>query len=44
LTKAVIIPDNPEDFANEMISILDIPKIYAQLIQPYSNPMYKVMA
>lgn len=44
LTKAVIIPDQPEDFGNEMISILDIPKIYAQLIQPYSRPMYKVMA
>ncbi len=44
LTKAVIIPDNPEDFGNEMISILDIPKIYGQLIQPYSRPMYKVMA
>lgn len=43
LTKAVIIPDNPEDFGNEMISILDIPKIYAQLIQPYSPPMYKVV-
>lgn len=44
LTKAVIIPDNAEDFGNEMISILDIPKIYAQLIQPYSRPLYKVMA
>lgn len=44
LTKAVIIPDNPEDFANEMISVLDIPKIYAQLIQPYSRPLHKVMA
>ncbi|HEX5328766.1 chemotaxis protein CheW [Sulfuricurvum sp.] len=44
LTKAVIIPDNPEDFANEMISILDMPKIYAQLIQPYARPMQKVMA
>ncbi len=41
LTKAVIIPDNPEDFANEMISILDIPKIYRQLIQPYARPMQK---
>lgn len=44
LTKAVIIPDNAEDFGNEMISILDIPKIYAQLIQPYSRPLQKVMA
>lgn len=44
LTKAVIIPDNPEDFGNEMISILDIPKIYAQLIQPYARPLHKVMA
>lgn len=44
LTKAVIIPDNAEDFGNEMISILDIPKIYAQLIQPYSRPLHKVMA
>lgn len=44
LTKAVIIPDNAEDFANEMISILDIPKIYGQLIQPYSRPLHKVMA
>ncbi len=44
LTKAVIIPDNPEDFGNEMISILDIPKIYAQLIHPYARPMQKVMA
>ncbi|AFV97837.1 MULTISPECIES: chemotaxis protein CheW [unclassified Sulfuricurvum] len=44
LTKAVIIPDNAEDFGNEMISILDIPKIYGQLIQPYSRPLHKVMA
>ena len=44
LTKAVIIPDRAEDFGNEMISILDIPKIYLQLVQPYSNPMHKVMA
>ncbi len=44
LTKAVIIPDNPEDFANEMISILDVPKIYGQLIQPYARPLHKVMA
>ena len=44
LTKAVIIPDNPEDFGNEMISILDIPKIYSQLIQPYARPLHKVMA
>jgi len=44
LTKAVIIPDRAEDFGNEMISILDIPKIYAQLIQPYSRPLHKVMA
>ncbi|MBV5320324.1 MAG: chemotaxis protein CheW [Sulfuricurvum sp.] len=44
LTKAVIIPDNAEDFGNEMISILDIPKIYGQLIQPYARPMHKVMA
>lgn len=44
LTKAVIIPDRAEDFGNEMISILDIPKIYLQLIQPYSHPMQKVMA
>jgi chemotaxis signal transduction protein len=44
LTKAVIIPDSAEDFSNEMISILDIPKIYAQLIQPYARPMQKVMA
>ena len=44
LTKAVIIPDRAEDFGNEMISILDIPKIYLQLIQPYSHPMHKVMA
>ncbi len=44
LTKAVIIPDRAEDFGNEMISILDIPKIYGQLIQPYSRPLHKVMA
>ncbi len=45
LTKAVIIPDRAEDFGNEMISILDIPKIYTQLIQPYSRPtMHRVMA
>ncbi|MDD5717279.1 MAG: chemotaxis protein CheW [Sulfuricurvum sp.] len=44
LTKAVIIPDRAEDFGNEMISILDIPKIYAQLIQPYSRPLNRVMA
>jgi chemotaxis signal transduction protein len=44
LTKAVIIPDRAEDFGNEMISILDIPKIYTQLIQPYSRPLHKVMA
>lgn len=44
LTKAVIIPDRAEDFGNEMISILDIPKIYAQLIQPYSRPLSRVMA
>jgi chemotaxis signal transduction protein len=44
LTKAVIIPDRAEDFGNEMISILDIPKIYLQLIQPFSHPMHKVMA
>jgi hypothetical protein len=44
LTKAIIIPDRTEDFGNEMISILDIPKIYTQLIQPYSRPLHKVMA
>lgn len=44
LTKAVIIPDRAEDFGNEMISILDIPKIYAQLIQPFSRPLSRVMA
>jgi len=44
LTKAIIIPDRAEDFGNEMISILDIPKIYTQLIQPYSHPLRKVMA
>jgi len=44
LTKAVIIPDRAEDFGNEMISILDIPKIYTQLIQPYSRPLHRVMA
>ena len=44
LTKAVIIPDRAEDFGNEMISILDIPKIYTQLIQPYARPLHKVMA
>lgn len=44
LTKAVIIPDRAEDFGNEMISILDIPKVYTQLIQPYSRPLHKVMA
>ncbi|MCK9372482.1 MAG: chemotaxis protein CheW [Sulfuricurvum sp.] len=44
LTKAVIIPDRAEDFGNEMISILDIPKIYTQLIQPYARPLHRVMA
>ncbi|MDP1784814.1 MAG: chemotaxis protein CheW, partial [Sulfuricurvum sp.] len=44
LTKAVIIPDRAEDFGNEMISILDIPKIYTQLIQPYPRPLHRVMA
>lgn len=44
LTKAVIIPDRAEDFGNEMISILDIPKIYSQLVQPYSHPLSRVMA
>lgn len=44
LTKAVIIPDRAEDFGNEMISILDIPKIYTQLIQAYPRPLHKVMA
>jgi len=45
LTKAVIIPDRAEDFGNEMISIIDVPKIYTQLIQPYSRPlMHRVMA
>lgn len=44
LTKAVIIPDRAEDFGNEMISILDIPKIYAQLVQPFSRPLSRVMA
>jgi len=44
LTKAVIIPDHAEDFGNEMISILDIPKIYTQLIQPSSRPTQRVMA
>ncbi|WP_298693058.1 chemotaxis protein CheW [uncultured Sulfuricurvum sp.] len=44
LTKAVIIPDHAEDFGNEMISILDIPKIYAQLVQPYSRPAQRIMA
>lgn len=44
LTKAVIIPDRAEDFGNEMISILDIPKIYSQLIQPFSRPLHKIMA
>ncbi|MBN2870667.1 MAG: chemotaxis protein CheW [Campylobacterales bacterium] len=44
LTKAVIIPDRAEDFGNEMISILDIPKIYAQLVHPYSRPQSRVMA
>lgn len=43
LTKAVIIPDRAEDFGNEMISILDIPKIYSQLIQPYSRTLYKTV-
>ncbi|MFZ3053260.1 MAG: chemotaxis protein CheW [Sulfuricurvum sp.] len=44
LTKAVIIPDRAEDFGNEMISILDIPKIYTQLIQPYPRALHKIMA
>ncbi|MFA6187839.1 MAG: chemotaxis protein CheW [Sulfuricurvum sp.] len=44
LTKAVIIPDRAEDFGNEMISILDILKIYTQLIQPYPRPLHKVRA
>jgi len=44
LTKAVIIPDRAEDFGNEMISILDIPRIYTQLIQPYPRPLHRVMA
>lgn len=44
LTKAVIIPDRAEDFGNEMISIIDIPKIYMQLVQPYSRPLNRVMA
>lgn len=44
LTKAVIIPDRAEDFGNEMISILDIQKIYTQLVQPYPRPLHKVMA
>lgn len=44
LTKAVIIPDRAEDFGNEMISVLDINKIYTQLLQPYPRPMQKVMA
>lgn len=44
LTKAVIIPDRAEDFGNEMISILDIPKIYTQLVQPYRRPLHRVMA
>lgn len=44
LTKAVIIPDRAEDFGNEMISILDIHKIYTQLVQPYPRPLHKVMA
>ncbi|MDP2078813.1 MAG: chemotaxis protein CheW [Sulfuricurvum sp.] len=42
LTKAVIIPDRAEDFENEMISILDIQKIYTQLIQPYSRTLYRM--
>ena len=44
LTKAVIIPDRAEDFGNEMISIIDVPKIYGQLVQPYSRPLSRVMA
>ncbi len=44
LTKAVIIPDRAEDFGNEMISIIDVPKIYTQLVQPYSRPLKQVMA
>ncbi len=42
LTKSVIIPDHPEDFGNEMISIIDVQKIYTQLIQPYARPLLKV--
>ena len=44
LTKAVIIPDRAEDFGNEMISIIDVPKIYAQLVHPYHPAQRKVMA
>lgn len=44
LTKAVIIPDRAEDFGNEMVSIIDIPKIYMQLVQPYARPLSRVMA
>ena len=44
LTKAVIIPEHPEDFGNEMISILDVQKIYTQLIQPYPRSLQQVRA
>lgn len=42
LTKAVIIPDRPEDFGNEMISIIDIQKVYTQLIQPYPRSFQRM--